>query len=85
MVTIIFFPSGRTHLTNQPPRPPVHICPLLPDPPSPLMCGHPLWMAPVHDRQLIQAMYFLLRVYYMGLCTGRSRKEATVRFFRRAL
>ena len=39
MVTIIFFPSGRPHLANHPPLakhpppPPVHICPLLPDPP----------------------------------------------------
>ena len=34
-----FFPSGRPHLANHPPLakhpppPPVHICPLLPDPP----------------------------------------------------
>ena len=39
----------------------------------------------VHDHQLIQEMCFLLLVYYMGLCTGRSKKKTTVRFFRRAL
>ena len=39
----------------------------------------------VHDRKLIQEMCFLLLVYYMGLCTGRSKKEATVRFFHRVL
>ena len=39
----------------------------------------------VHDHQLIQEMCFLLLVFYMGLCTGRSKKEATVRFFRGAL
>ena len=39
----------------------------------------------VRDRILIQEMCFLLPVYSMGLCTGRSKKEATVRFFHRVL
>ena len=45
MVAIIFFQSGRPHLANHPSSP----CPFLSTfawPPSPLMCGHPLWMAP---------------------------------------
>ena len=39
----------------------------------------------VHDRKLIQETCFLLLIYYTGLCTGCSKKETTVRFFRRAL
>ena len=45
MVAIIFFQSGRPHLANHPSSP----CPFLSTfawPPSPLMCGHPLWMVP---------------------------------------
>ena len=39
----------------------------------------------VHNRKLSQEMCFILPVYYKGLCTGCSKKEATVRFFRREL
>ena len=36
----------------------------------------------VNNRKLSQEMCFILSVYYTGLCTGCSKKEATVRFFR---
>ena len=84
MVAIIFFQSGRPHLAKPPLPLPlsafVHFCLTS----TPLMCTHPLWMARVHDCQLIQEVCILLLAYYMGLCIGRSKKEATVRFFRRA-
>ena len=54
MVAIIFFPNGRPHLANYP-HPPVRICPPLPDPPFPITCGHPLWMA------LYCKKYFLIK------------------------
>ena len=82
MVAIIFFQAD-VHIWLTTPLPLsafVHFCLTS----TPLMCRHPLWMAPVYDRQLIQEMCFLVLVYYMGLCTGRSKKEATVRFFLRA-
>ena len=53
MVAIIFFPSGCPHLANHPHSP----CPRLstfawppPLPPPPLMCRHPLWMAPFESK-----------------------------------
>ena len=49
MVALIFFPSGPPHLANHPPSP----CPHLSNfdwPPSPLMCGHPLWMATISGK-----------------------------------
>ena len=38
---------------------PVHICPLFPDPPPPLMCQHALWMAS-----------FVLFYFYLPTVTG---------------
>ena len=37
---------GRPHFATDPPPPCVRMCPLLTNPPSPLGCGRPLWMAP---------------------------------------
>ena len=45
MVAKIFFPGGRPHLANQPCSPCPHLSTFAWSP-SPLMCGHPLWMAP---------------------------------------
>ena len=39
----------------------------------------------VYNRKLSQEMCFILPVYYTGICTGRSTKEATDEFLRRAL
>ena len=50
-----------------------------------ILCIFSLSCFAVHNRKLSQEMCFILPVYYAGLCTGRSKKEATVRFFRRAL
>ena len=43
-----FFPSGRPHLANHHPFPSPHLSTFA-WPPSPLMCGHPLWMAPLSN------------------------------------
>ena len=37
----------------------------------------------IHNRKLSQEMCFMLPVYDTGQCTRRSKKEATVRLFRR--
>ena len=34
--------------------------------------------------KLSQEICFILPVHYTGLCTGRSKKEETVKFFRKA-
>ena len=47
MVALIFFPSGRAHLANHPPplmSTFVHFYL------TPLMCGHPLWMATISGK-----------------------------------
>ena len=78
MVAIIFFPSGRPHLANHPlPLSAfVHFC-LTPLPP-PLMCGHPLWMAPYSntDAFLWNLRNFLKNTYF----EEHVRKTASICF-----
>ena len=50
-----------------------------------VLCIFSLPRFAVYNRKLSQEMCFMLPVYYTELCTGRSKKEAGVRFFRRAL
>ena len=55
MVAIVFFPGGRPHLANHPPRPPtpVHICSLLPDPLPPNV-RTPFMDGPISKREAIK-------------------------------
>ena len=66
MVATFFFPSGRPHLANHllPLSAFVHFCLT----PSPLMCGHPLWMAPYSISQYFKNFYWfeniILQIFF---------------------
>ena len=66
MVATFFFPSGRPHLANHllPLSAFVHFCLT----PSPLMCGHPLWMAPYSISQYFKNSYWfeniILQIFF---------------------
>ena len=66
MVVTFFFPSGRPHLANHllPLSAFVHFCLT----PSPLMCGHPLWMAPYSISQYFKNFYWfeniILQIFF---------------------
>ena len=73
MVAIIFYPSGRPHLTNHPP-PPVRICPLVPDTlPPPLyvqtsFMDGPLYFKDKQNNQVCNTEFVFPLISYFENC-----------------
>ena len=76
MVAIIFFPSGHPHLADHPhPSPCLHLSTFI-WPPSPLMCGHPLWMTPNENRtKIIWKLLMLFSKKSLQIETNLHRKK----------
>ena len=82
MVAIIFFQADVHIWLTTPPPLPVWIFPLLPDPPPPLMCRLPLWMAPLLKRDSNTCVFLWILQNIKIICFEENlRTAASIRCY----